>query len=59
MGREQRLMAADSGVNLCHLASPPVVNKVPVLVVAAVFGSFTFLVVVVSVCCLIGILFSE
>lgn len=39
--------------------TPPVLNRLPVLVVAVVFGCFTFLVVLVSICCLAGVIFSE
>ncbi|XP_073328643.1 platelet endothelial cell adhesion molecule [Pagrus major] len=34
-----------------------VLNRIPVWVVAVVFGSFTFLVLLVSVCCCIGVMF--
>ncbi|KAM7009416.1 Fc receptor-like protein 5 [Tautogolabrus adspersus] len=34
-----------------------VLNRLPVLVVAVVFGSFTFLVLLVSVCCWVGVVF--
>ncbi|XP_057700678.1 platelet endothelial cell adhesion molecule isoform X2 [Corythoichthys intestinalis] len=36
-----------------------VLNRLPVSVVAVVFGCFTFLVVLVSACCFIGVLFRE
>uniref|UniRef100_A0A8C2ZRG5 Si:dkey-93h22.7 n=1 Tax=Cyclopterus lumpus TaxID=8103 RepID=A0A8C2ZRG5_CYCLU len=36
-----------------------VLNRLPVLMVAVVFGCFTFLVVLVSICCLVGAMYSE
>lgn len=42
-----------------HPSAPPVLNHLPVLVVAVVFGCFTFLVLLVSVCCGIGVVYSE
>nr|XP_040041770.1 contactin-5 isoform X1 [Gasterosteus aculeatus aculeatus] len=36
-----------------------VLNRLPVLVVAVVFGCFTFLVVLVSICCLAGVIFKQ
>lgn len=50
--------ASSSGVNLCP-PPPTVLNRLPVLVVAVVFGSFLVLVLMLSVCCWAGVLFSE
>uniref|UniRef100_A0A672Y334 Si:dkey-93h22.7 n=1 Tax=Sphaeramia orbicularis TaxID=375764 RepID=A0A672Y334_9TELE len=36
-----------------------VLNRLPVLVVAIVFGCFSFIIVLVSICCVIGVVFSE
>lgn len=44
----------------CALCLPPaVVNRVPLLIQVVVFGSFTFLVLLVSLCCCAGVLISE
>lgn len=64
-GTGERLPSVDgtqeltAGVNLRHLPSPAVLNRLPDVVVAVVFGSVAILVVMVSVCCLVGILLRE
>lgn len=46
-------------LDLCRPPAPPVLNGLPLLVVAAVFGSFALLLVMVFACCLTGALLSE
>lgn len=43
----------------CHLPAPPVLNRLPYLVKVVVFGCFVILVLLVSICCWIGVLSSE
>lgn len=54
---EKNLNSDSSGFALC--LPPAVMNRVPLLVQVVVFGSFTFLVLLVSFCCWAGVLISE
>lgn len=44
---------------LLHLPAPSVLNRIPILVATVVFGCFTAMILVVSVCCFLGVVFSE
>lgn len=55
----RRLPQVTVGVNRHHFPSSAVLNQLPVVAVAAVFGSFALLVVTVSACCCFLMLFSE